>query len=61
MDKIEAESRLGNCFIMRNTLNDEKLEDRLIGGNKGKIEAAVQETLDWLRQKSTGRAGHHWG
>ena len=41
--------------------HEEKLEDRLIGGNKGKIEAAVQETLDWLRQKSTGGAGHQWG
>merc|ERR1712080_741144 len=28
------------CFTMRNTLSEEKLQD--------KIEAGVQETLDWL-------------
>merc|ERR1719401_2769096 len=43
--KIEAKNGLENyCFTMRNTLNEEKLED----GDKEKIEKAVQETLDWL-------------
>merc|ERR1712227_183526 len=36
------------CFTMRNTLNEEKLKDKFEGGDKEKIEAAVQETLDWL-------------
>merc|ERR1712099_81708 len=39
--KIEAKNGLENyCFTMRNTLQEEKLKE--------KIEAAVQETLDWL-------------
>ena len=33
---------------MRNTLNDEQLKDKLADGDKGKIEAAMQETLGWL-------------
>jgi len=33
---------------MRNTLNDEKLKDKFEGGDKEKIEKAVQDTLDWL-------------
>merc|ERR1711953_1158631 len=39
--KIEAKNGLENyCFTMRNTLQEEKLKD--------KIEKAVQDTLDWL-------------
>merc|ERR1711876_152104 len=39
--KIEAKNGLENyCFTMRNTLNEEKLKE--------KIEKAVQDTLDWL-------------
>merc|ERR1711861_8170 len=36
------------CFQMRNTLSDDKLKDKFEGGDKEKIEAAVQEALDWL-------------
>merc|ERR1719305_1517201 len=40
-NKIEAKNGLENyCFTMRNTLQEEKLKD--------KIEKAVQEALDWL-------------
>merc|ERR1712241_1586692 len=47
--KIEAKNGLENyCFTMRNTLNEEKLKDKFEGGDKEKIENAVQETLDWL-------------
>ncbi|OLQ05430.1 Heat shock 70 kDa protein [Symbiodinium microadriaticum] len=47
--KIEAKNGLENyCFTMRNTLNEEKLKDKFEGGDKEKIESAVQETLDWL-------------
>merc|ERR1719333_209357 len=47
--KIEAKNGLENyCFTMRNTLNEEKLQDKFEGGDKEKIEKAVQETLDWL-------------
>merc|ERR1712113_1172518 len=36
------------CFQMRNTLSDDKLKDKFEGGDKEKIEAAVQDALDWL-------------
>merc|ERR1711982_114577 len=49
MGKIEAKNGLENyCFTMRNTLNEEKLKEKFEGGDKEKIEKAVQETLDWL-------------
>merc|ERR1712151_14680 len=47
--KIEAKNGLENyCFQMRNTLSDDKLKDKFEGGDKEKIEVAVQEALDWL-------------
>merc|ERR1711992_486460 len=47
--KIEAKNGLENyCFTMRNTLNEEKLREKFEGGDKEKIEKAVQDTLDWL-------------
>merc|ERR1719277_4874 len=47
--KIEAKNGLENyCFTMRNTLNEEKLKEKFEGGDKEKIEKAVQDTLDWL-------------
>merc|ERR1712151_1284269 len=47
--KIEAKNGLENyCFQMRITLSDDKLKDKFEGGDKEKIEAAVQEALDWL-------------
>merc|ERR1712100_87870 len=47
--KIEAKNGLENyCYSMRNTLSEEKLQDKFEGDDKDKIEKAVQETLDWL-------------
>merc|ERR1712051_706666 len=47
--KIESKNGLENyCFTMRNTLNEEKLKEKFEGGDKEKIEKAVQDTLDWL-------------
>merc|ERR1739848_834447 len=46
---IEAKNGLENyCFTMRNTLNEEKLKEKFEGGDKEKIEKAVQDSLDWL-------------
>merc|ERR1719337_13327 len=48
---IEAKNGLENyCFTMRNTLNEEKLQDKFEEGDKEKIESAVQETIDWLEK-----------
>merc|ERR1712028_33285 len=47
--KVEAKNGLENyCFTMRNTLNEEKLEEKFEDGDKDKIEKAVQDALDWL-------------
>merc|ERR1719336_1305989 len=48
-NKIEAKNGLENyCFTMRNTLQEEKLQDKFEADDKSKIETAVQEALDWL-------------
>ena len=48
-EKVEAKNGLGNyCFTMRNILQEGKLKDKFEGGDKEKIEAAVQDALDWL-------------
>jgi len=47
--KVEAKNGLENyCYSLRNTLQEEKLKDKFEDGDKEKIEAAVQEALDWL-------------
>jgi len=47
--KVEAKNALENyCYSLRNTLQEEKLKDKFEDGDKEKIEAAVQEALDWL-------------
>merc|ERR1712127_284244 len=47
--KVEAKNGLENyCFTMRNTLQEEKLKEKFEAGDKEKIEAAVQDALDWL-------------
>merc|ERR1719182_418096 len=49
--KIEAKNGLENyCYSMRNTLQEEKLQDKFEGDDKDKIEKAVQEALDWLNK-----------
>merc|ERR1712183_754410 len=54
--KVEAKNGLENyCFTLRNTLNEERLKDKFDAGDKEKIEAAVQEALDWL-DKMNSRA-----
>merc|ERR1711862_987819 len=48
-EKVEAKNGLENYyFTMRNTLQEEKLKDKFESGDKEKIEAAVQDALDWL-------------
>jgi len=49
--KIESKNGLENyCYSLRNTLQEEKLQDKFEAGDKDKIEAAVQEALDWLER-----------
>merc|ERR1719379_319995 len=49
--KIEAKNGLENyCYSMKNTLQEEKLQDKFDAGDKDKIEKSVQECLDWLER-----------
>merc|ERR1711990_832019 len=49
--KIEAKNGLENyCYSMKNTLQEEKLQDKFDAGDKDKIEKAVQDALDWLER-----------
>merc|ERR1712093_211296 len=49
--KIEAKNGLENyCYSMKNTLQEEKLQDKFEAGDKDKIEKSVQDTLDWLER-----------
>merc|ERR1712188_47505 len=49
--KIEAKNGLENyCYSMKNTLQEEKLQDKFDAGDKDKVESAVQECLDWLER-----------
>ena len=46
---VEVKNDLKNyCFAMRDILQEEKLKEKFEGGDKEKIESAVQETLAWL-------------
>ena len=48
-EKIEAKNQLENyAYSMRNSINDEKLKDKLDAADKETIEKAVQATTDWL-------------
>ncbi|KAL3824651.1 hypothetical protein ACJIZ3_020680 [Penstemon smallii] len=47
--KVEAKNGLENyAYNMRNTVRDEKLATKLDPSDKGRIEKAVEETIEWL-------------
>ena len=48
-ERIDAKNGLENyAYSMKNTLNDEKVGDKIDAGDKQKILDAVQETVQWL-------------
>merc|ERR1719240_2232100 len=48
-EKIEAKNALENhAYSMRNSINDEKMKDKLEAEDKETIEKAVTETTEWL-------------
>jgi L1 cell adhesion molecule like protein len=47
--RVDAKNSLENyAYQMRNTLNDEKMADKVPADDKAKIEAAISETTTWL-------------
>jgi len=48
-EKVEAKNALENyCYSMKNTLDDEKVKDKISEEDKAKAVAAVEEALKWL-------------
>merc|ERR1719163_1868643 len=53
-EKIEAKNQLENyAYSMRNSINDEKMKDKLEAEDKETIEKAVTETTEWLDANQT--------
>jgi len=49
--KIEAKNALENyCFSVRNTLNEEKLKEKLSDDDRQVIEGISKEGLQWIEQ-----------
>ena len=47
--KVEAKNSLENyAYNMRNTIRDEKIAGKLSAEDKGKIEKAVEDAIEWL-------------
>lgn len=52
--KIEAKNGLENyAYSLRNTLRDEKIGSKLEGGDKEKLDKAIEETIKWLEANQT--------
>ncbi len=50
-DKIEARNGLENyCYTLRNTVNEDKVKDKISADDKKAIEDKVQEVLTWLEE-----------
>lgn len=48
-EKIEAKNGLENyTYNMRNTINEEKVSEKLAADEKEKIEKAIEDTISWL-------------
>merc|ERR1719240_892011 len=47
--KVEAKNGLENyCYSMKNTLGDEKIQDKISADDKEKAEKAIDDALSWL-------------
>ena len=57
--KIEAKNALENyAFSMRNTIRDDKVATKLDSSDKDTIEAAVNETVEWLDSNQLAEVWH---
>merc|ERR1719399_474735 len=53
-EKVEARNGLENyAYSMRNSINDEKLKDKLEAADKETIETAINEATSWLDANQT--------
>jgi len=48
-EKVESKNKLENyAYSVRNSINDEKLKDKISSEDRSTIETAVEETIKWL-------------
>merc|ERR1712078_329942 len=53
--RIEAKNGLENyAYSMRNSMEDEKLKDKIDAADKEKLKAAIEETISWLDTNQMG-------
>lgn len=53
--RITAKNGLESySYNLRNSINDEKLADKFEAADKAKLEAAVNDTIQWLDQSQEG-------
>ena len=59
--KTEAEESLVNyCVTIWNTLSEKKLQDKFGVGDKEKVVAVIEETLDWLDKNQMADRVRFW-
>merc|ERR1711988_183378 len=53
--RVEAKNTLENyAYSMRNSMEDEKLKDKIDDADKEKLKAAIDETISWLDANQMG-------
>merc|ERR1712188_40866 len=53
--RVEAKNTLENyAYSMRNSMEDEKLKDKIDAADKEKLKAAIDETISWLDANQMG-------
>jgi heat shock 70kDa protein 1/2/6/8 len=58
--KIEAKSKLENyCYSLKNSVNDEKLKDKISSEDKETITTNADETIKWLEDNQTNDVGDY--
>jgi len=57
-DRVESKNKLENyAYSVRNSINDEKLKDKITGEDRTTIETAVEETIKWLDVNQSASKG----
>jgi len=53
-EKVESKNKLENyTYSVRNSINDDKLKDKIVGGDRTTIESAVESVIQWLDANQT--------
>eukprot|EP01108_Squamamoeba_japonica_P007171 TRINITY_DN596_c0_g3_i2.p2 TRINITY_DN596_c0_g3~~TRINITY_DN596_c0_g3_i2.p2 ORF type:complete len:111 (-),score=43.34 TRINITY_DN596_c0_g3_i2:33-365(-) len=47
------------AFSLKNSLNDEKVADKIDAGDKTKLQAKIDETIAWIEANPTAEAGEY--